>query len=216
MKKLLLLGLCFLVSPVFAQNAIPFCTSMSTRVNVRTRPGNPQYITQFSREEFLKKANVQTSTYTLGLTVAKLDVSIESKPSIKEQLGQICVGISEVNIEMRYPKLTVYIDKKYAPSSCEYQTIKEHENYHVAVAQQALTFFRRDIEDAAAKALSRMSPKLVYSRNDIPPAVTKQVNTITAAIQPVVDHINKKLVEKNQAIDTKEMYQQTTAVCKNW
>ena len=71
MKKILLLLLLFLVSPVSAENAIPFCTSMTTKIRVRTKIGNPQYISLYSKEDFLKKAGVQASPYTLGLTVAK-------------------------------------------------------------------------------------------------------------------------------------------------
>lgn len=216
MKKLFLLLLCLSVSPVLAQNATPFCTTMATRVHIRTRPGNPQFISLYSREEFLQKAETQVSPYTLGLTVAKLDVSVKTTPTLTEQLGQICVGLSDVDIEMSYPTLTVYIDKKYMPSSCAYQTIKEHENYHVAVAQQALSFFRPDVENAAAKALMRLAPKIVYSKDEIQGVVNKLTNAVVMALQPVVNHINGKLIEKNAAIDTKEMYQATTAVCKDW
>ena len=216
MKKLFLLLFCFVVSPVLAQNATPFCTSMSTRVHIRTKIGNPQYISQYSREDFLKKAEGPPSPYTLGLTVAKIDVTVRTTPTLKEQLGQICVGLSDVDIEMAYPTLTVYIDKKYAPSSCAYQTIKEHENYHVAVAQQALTFFRTDVENAASKAITTLAPKIVYNQDEIPSVVNRLTSTIISALQPVINHINQKLIEKNAAIDTQEMYRATTAVCKDW
>ena len=216
MKKLFLLIFCFLVSPVLAQNAMPFCTAMTTRVHVRTHPGNPQYITQYSKEDFLKKTNSTLSPYTLGLTVSKLDVILNTKPQINELLGQICVSLDDVDIEMTYPSMTVYIDKKYQPSSCEYKTIKEHENYHVAVAQQALTFFRPDIEKAAMQAISKLAPKIVYSQTEVAPVVEKFHRAINNALQPVVTHINKKLAEKNAAIDTPQMYQETTAVCDNW
>ena len=216
MKRLFLLFLLLSVSPVFAQNATHFCTSMTSRIHIKARPGNPQYITQYSRKDFLRKTGGDFSQYTLGLTVSKLDVNIEIKPAITQQLSEICVGIQDVEVELKYPSIQVYIDKKYPPSSCEYQVIKEHEDYHVAVAQQALTFFKPDVERVVSDTLRGMTPKIVYSRSDIPHIVERQVKVLTNALQPVVKHINAKLAEKNKAIDTKEMYQATTAVCKNW
>ena len=215
MKRLFVL-LFFIVSPVFAENATPFCTRMSTRIIVRTKVGNPQYLTQYSRKDFLRKAGVPNSPYTLGLTVAKLDVTAAAKPSLSTQYNEICVGIKEIDIEMSYPDLTVYIDKKYPPSSCEYQTIKEHEDYHVNVAQQALSFFKPDVEKLVYDEAAKIVPQVVYSKDDIQPTVNKQVNIILSALQPLIQHINKKLSEKNAAIDTPEMYKATTAVCHNW
>lgn len=216
MKQLFLLLFCCLVSPVFAQNAIPFCTKMSTRVHVRTHPGNTEYVTLYSRNEFLKKAEVPYSPYTLGLTRSILDVEVETNPKLEEQAGQICVALSDVIVTLHYPKLIVYIDKKYPPSSCEYKTIREHENYHVAVAQEALSFFRQDVEDVVSKAVMKLSPKIVRSRQDIMPVVTDYNSSVKEALRPIVNHINKVLVKKNQAIDTREMYENTTAVCPNW
>jgi len=215
MKKFLLI-LCLSVCPVFAQNATPFCTSMSARVHVTALPGKPNYITKYSREEFLKKVGNDVSPYTLGLTVSKLDVHIEATPSISKQLDKYCVSLENVEIELKNVILDVYIDKKYKPSTCEYKTIKSHENYHVAVAQQALVFFKSDIEKAAAQALRGISPQIVYSTGDIQNVALRQVNIINNALKPVIAHINQKLNEKDKAIDTPEMYRKTSALCNNW
>ena len=100
MVRLFFSLLLLLVSPVWAQNATPFCTGMSTRINVHAYLGTPKYVTQYSRKEFLTKANLPTNSYTLGLTVAKLDIQAKAKPSLSQQFGQICVGLAEIDIEM--------------------------------------------------------------------------------------------------------------------
>jgi len=216
MKKLLLFLYCFLVWPVFAQNAMPFCTSMTTRVHVRTHIGNPKYVTRYSKQEFLKKEGRPADPYTLGLTVAELAMNTKTTPSIEKRGAQICVGLSDLEVELDYPNLTVYIDKKYAPSSCEFKIIKDHENYHVMVVQQSLPFFRKDIEDALYKALKDLSPKIVKTNKDIQPTLEKLTDSLVQSMQPVLKHINAKLLEKNAAIDTPEMYRATTKMCKNW
>ena len=216
MKKILLFLLCFSVWPVFAQNAIPFCMSMTTEVKINTRVTTPKYNTFYSRSEFLRKAKQKPNSYTLGLTVFEMAVDTKTIPALEERFGQICVGISELDIDLYYPDITVYIDKKYNPSSCEYQVIKDHENYHVRVAEKALPFFKKDVEKAATKALTRLSPKIVYSEEDVQPTLKRMAETVMESIKPVIRHINKKLKEKNMAIDTKEMYEATSKMCKHW
>lgn len=216
MKKVFVLLLCLSVWPVFAQNATSFCTSMVTRVHVTTRIGNPKYVSSYSKTEFLQKAGRKFDPYTLGLTVSEMSIQAKATPSLDQFADRICVGISDLDVVLDYPNLTVYIDKKYAPSSCEYKIIKDHENYHVMVAQQALPFYKKDIENAIYKALQKMSPKVVYSTQDIQPTLHQLTDSVLSSVQPVLKHINAKLLEKNAAIDTPEMYRQTTAMCKNW
>lgn len=216
MKRILFLFTLLSVLPVSAENATSFCSDFSTKIHIHTTIGNPQYISQYSKEDFLKKAGVQTSAYTLGLTVAKPNASVSATPAVHELAGQYCVGIEEVDVEIGYESLIVYIDKKYAPSSCEYQTIKEHENYHVLVAQQAIPFFRPDIERVIAKSISNIPPTIVASHEEVKPLINQMVATILNDLQPVLKHMSNKLAEKNAAIDTPEMYQATTTVCKNW
>ena len=84
------------------------------------------------------------------------------------------------------------------------------------VVQQALPFFKKDVEDALYKALKNMSPKIVTAQKDVQPALEQMTDSLIRAMQPVLKHINAKLLEKNAAIDTPEMYRATTKLCKHW
>ncbi len=216
MKKLLFLFTSLLALPVLAQSEASFCTTMNTRVLVRTQLGSPTYISQYSKEDFLAKANSNLSPYTLGLTISKLDVSLSSRPKITRLGTQFCAVLKDLEVNIGYPELTVYIDKKYPVSSCEYQTIKEHEDYHVLVAQQALSFFKPDIEKTIKNSLKKLSPQITNSKTEASKKANEMILVIKEDLQPIIRHINKKLDEKNAAIDTEEMYQATTAVCENW
>ena len=216
MKKILFCLLLFIVSPVFAQNAMPFCTGASTQIHVNTKLGNPKYVTNLSRRQFLQRAGGKASPYTLGLTVSQLQLSGSAKPRIEQNGKQICVSIAELNIDIGFPELTVYIDKKYMPSSCEYKIIRLHENYHVSVGQQAMLFFKPDIEKALSDAISSTPPEIVYSADDIHASVGRQFDSILRKLDPLMAHINEKIREKNAAIDTQESYEATRAKCNNW
>lgn len=216
MKKLFLFLSLFIVSPVLAQNAMPFCTQMSTRVLVKIKTGNPKYITSYSRKDFLRKAKVPYSPHTLGLTVAEFDIDTLMTPQIEQYAGQFCVSLKDVEVTLSYPNLSVYIDKKYPSNSCEYKVIKEHEDYHVSVSQHALTFFKPDVEKVLSRTLASLRPRVVHNKNDIKSATNKMTQTVLDNLQPVIQHINNTMAKKNAAIDTKESYQKTTALCKNW
>ena len=216
MKKRTLLWA--LLSLFLSQNASAFCDMTNTRVNITTNPGNVQYITTKSRSEFLNASQHQVSPNTLGLTVSNLTISGGVVPRFERLDKQICVGIDTLNFKMGYERgnLKVFIDKKYAPGSCEYEVIREHENYHVAVAQQAMLFFKPDIEKKIHTVVGKLRPKVVRSEKEAAKVVQEQFGYVMTELSPLINHINSVIAEKNAKIDTPESYTQTTALCKNW
>lgn len=156
------------------------------------------------------------SPNTLGMTVSKLGISGSAEPDIQQNGITACVQIGRMKIDIGYDTLDVYIDKKYKPRTCEYEVVKEHENYHVRVSQEAMSFFKPDIEDALRKAVARVKPVEVRSQKEAERVFQQQFNQVMREVQPLIDHINKKIAEKNYEIDTPESYRETTALCKNW
>lgn len=198
------------------QNANAFCRSVTPWTIVDTKTGTVRYITHLSRADFLRNAPQRMSPNTLGMTVAKLGVNGSAQPSVQQDGRSACIQIKEMRLTIGYDTLDVYIDKKYKPGSCEYEVVKEHENYHVRVSQEAMMFFRPDIEKALQTALSHIHPETVYSQVDAQKTFERQFNQVMREIQPLIDHINRKIAEKNYIIDTPESYAATTALCKNW
>lgn len=192
------------------------CDEFTPRVTLRTKTGRIKYITTQTRDEFIAGVSGEVSPNTVGLTVSKLKLSVQGKPHIQQDGRRACVGIKDVVFDMGYETLDVYIDRRYKPGSCEYKEVKAHENYHVAVSNQAMAFFKPDLETALKKAVSKMRPEFVYSNEEAGRVAKRQFDQVLKEVQPVVDHINKKIAEKNYAIDTPESYQSTTARCQNW
>ena len=179
-------------------------------------PGNVKYITTKSKHEFIHSSPHPVSPNTLGLTVAHLNITGDARPNVEIEGGKTCVSLGTLNFKMGYDDLTVYIDKKYKPSSCEYQVIKNHENYHVAVAQQAMTFFKPDIEAQIQKSLQKIKPQIVKDAKERDEVLKSQFNQVMNDLRPLIDHINKTTAKKNYQIDTPESYTRTKALCKNW
>ena len=214
-KKLLF---CAILSLFLSQNASAFCDKSSTRIQITTNPGNVQYITTRSREDFIQNRNYKVSPHTLGLTASELSISAQPKSKIERLGKQICVSLDSLSFKMGYEKdgLKVYIDKKYKPGSCEYEVIREHENYHVAVAQQAMLFFKPDIENTIQEIVGNLKPQITTNEKDVAKIVQKQYEEVMNHLKPLITHINMTIAKKNAQIDTPESYEKTRALCKNW
>lgn len=213
MKRFIFCLLCLFLS----QNANAFCRRISPWALVETRTGTVQYITHLSRDEFLRNAPHKMSPNTLGMTVSKLGMTGSAEPDIQQVDNRtVCVQIQRMDLVIGYDTLEVYIDKKYDPGSCEYEVVKEHENYHVRVSQDAMMFFKPDIEQALDTALSHLEPEYAHSKEEAQRIFNNQFNRVIREIQPLIDHINQKIAEKNYIIDTPESYAETSALCDNW
>lgn len=212
--KTFLIGLLCLI---WAGNASAFCRQETPWATVETKPGFVRYLTHLSREEFLKQAPQKMSPNTLGMTVSKLGISGSAEPNIQKiNNSSVCVQIKEFKLILGYDTLDVYIDKKYQPDTCEYEVVKEHENYHVRVSQEAMSFFRPDVEKALNKALAKIKPETAHSSQAAQKIFERQFSRVIQELKPLIDHINKKIAEKNYIIDTPESYARTTALCKDW
>ncbi len=179
-------------------------------------PGLIKYNNRLSRQEFLAKHPGHNSETTVGLTVARFDLDGRGIPMLKQQGMKACVGLEEIKLTMGYDTLEVYIDKKYKPGSCEYRVTKDHENYHVRVFQQAMKFFKPDVEKALKKAVQKLSPVVVSSQAEVDAVIQNQFEQVMKEVQPLIKHINHKIAEKNEKIDTPESYLKTTKLCKKW
>ena len=211
MKKWLAIFLCFVCSNV----VYAACPNEKPYILLTTSKGSVKYITNMARKDFTAKYPGTPDT-TLGLTVADLQVKMSGKPNISQNSRQACVSLKEISFQIGYDDILVYIHKDYKPGSCQYRVVKEHENYHVGVHRQAMSFFKSDIETALRKAVAKLKPQQVHSSAQAQRVVDQQFAQIQAEIAPLLNHINKKIREKNAAIDTPESYKASSKLCKSW
>ncbi len=211
MKKSFLLLLCLFLS----LNANAICSQHDIKMNIVVEKGQVKYDHTRSRKEFERFAKTRNPNM-LGLTVANLRLNMGGKSTIQSNGKQYCATISEINFYLGFDEIDVYIDKKYPKNSCNYKVIKEHEDYHVAVSQQAMIFFKPDIDRELKQIVSQLKPEYTNSRTNAERIKDKQFKMIQKQIEPLLKHINKKINEKNSAIDTPESYAKTTKKCRKW
>lgn len=212
MKKIILILLCLVLS----QNANALCQKNQIKMNIIMDPAEVVYHHNLSRKDFKRLVEGNLNPNTLGLTIAQTRLKMNGKPYVQNEGSRVCIGIQEINFYIGYDQIDVYIDKKYAKSSCNYKVIKDHEDYHVGVFQQAMIFFRPDIERELREAVADIRPEYAYSSARAEQIMEKLFNRIHERLKPLLNHINRKIAEKNNAIDTPESYRKTTALCPKW
>ena len=177
MKKSFLLLLCLFLS----LNANAICSQHDIKMNIVVEKGQVKYDHTRSRKEFERFAKTRNPNM-LGLTVANLRLNMGGKSTIQSNGKQYCAAISEINFYLGFDEIDVYIDKKYPKNSCNYKVIKEHEDYHVAVSQQAMIFFKPDIERELKQIVSQLKPEYTNSRTNAERIKDKQFKMIQKQI----------------------------------
>ena len=153
---------------------------------------------------------------TMGLTSAQLVNQVTATSfNIPQRNGTVCIGLDSITVNIGYPKIDAYIDKKYRPGSCNYKVIKAHENYHVRVQQEGLKFFSGKIKEAYQIAAKKVKVKAARPGN-AQQILNQMVNQIKNEVEPLLSYVEKRMVEENLAIDTQSSYQKETAKCPKW
>ena len=212
MKYFLLFTLCIF----FSLNATAICPKQKIEVVFKKKHGKIIYNNELHHSEFQNVANYVLPNNVRGLTVSKITVTSAVEGRGFKHLNSQCVGISKINFYIGFDDFRVYINKPYRPGSCEYYAVKDHEDEHVDIYKEGLEFFAPDIKKALRDAVKNLRPEQVYSKARAQQVFDKQVKEVSKKIQPLLDHINAKLHEKQRAIDTDESYRRVTRKCRNW
>lgn len=192
------------------------CNPVIPKINIVFKEKPVTYNNTLSRAEFLKRARGDQSN-AIGLTVAEMSIGQSFAYQTESSIQGACSFVTEINFEIGYNTLDVYIDKKYKPGSCAYQVVKEHEDYHVEVARQALQFFEPDIRERLNQMKDKLPVTYGYTAEMSEMEIKNKLNSLfQKEIMPLVRHINQKIDEKNAEIDTPQSYAETHALCRDW
>lgn len=152
-----------------------------------------------------------------GLTRCELKSSFNITPYVKPVgEGKYCIGIEKLVVNIGFPRIDIYIDKKYKPGTCNYTVVKTHENYHARVQQEGLRFFSNKIKRAYQIAAENVKPSLVTSQEQVTNVTRDMMSKVLKSTQPTIDYVTQQLKEKNAAIDTEESYISETKKCPTW
>jgi len=218
---------CLLLVPVTSLHAAAACprADHKPKIVIQSNPGTVKYDTSRTRAQLASIRASQTTSsrantspgkdwFATGLTVATLEFNTSLKVQAKSQgKSRYCAYPVIIEATIGYNTINVYIAKRYKKGSCQYLTILEHENNHVAVFRRVLSNhgkkLRRDIEDA----VRNLQPLLVSNPNQ---AAKKMNNALKRKTKPLFKQINLALDKANGKLDTKKNYLREQAKCSSW
>lgn len=205
-----------LICLLFSLNATAICPKQKIDIVFKKKHGQVVYNHNLHHSEFYKVSPYKLPKNVRGLTVSKATVSMEVAGKSFRYLNSQCVGVKKIIFYIGFDDFKIYINKPYRVGTCEYYAVKDHEDEHVAIYKEGLEFFTPDIKKALRDAVKNLRPEQVHSQTRAQQVFKKQTDYIQNKIKPMLNHVNKKLHEKQAQIDTIESYKRVTKKCRNW
>lgn len=215
-------ALSLLVVPLSRAGAAILCPSLSLEpiIELYTDDGPIRFdhdVTQTQIEALYKEERSSTHGvfgHPVGLTrtTVKFDIRTQLQP-LRSFSGVYCLWLTRVDTILRYADTVIYIDKRFKPGSCQYETVLDHEHIHIAINRETLWQHAPRIRAALEEVVQRINPVVVgdlVRDRDLPITLVQQ------AVDTELKAFNKARDQANRAIDTPDNYRRTQALCSNW
>ena len=162
-----------------------------------------------------RKFHNEPSGQVLGLMDPDLDIQARARPGITQHRDHVCFWLEEIDVELVYNSIDIFIAREYKGGSCEYLAVLDHENKHVDIAKKNLEKYRTKIRYALTSLLipSPRRPVKVANVENVEPYYEKLFEEV---LQPIYEEMWEDLIAAQAAIDTPRSYAKVNARCTNW
>ena len=188
-------------------------SDFEVRVDIDT--GAPNVYNNMSKAE-LGTANIYGGLHQiLGTTQSGLELRWSISYQVANWKNVYCVWAASTDVKLSYQQLDVNIASEYAPGSCQYEAVLDHENEHVEVAQRVMQPYAQQIQRAltSVEIPTSRSPTAVNTPED---ARAEVEATFKRTLLPVRDQLIRTLKEQQAHVDTPDSYRRTAQRCSNW
>jgi len=148
-----------------------------------------------------------------GLTRAKLGASYQFHPYWVKSGGTYCYTAKDLTVEFGYTEHYVFIPRIYAPKSCEYKVVYNHERTHVRINRQALSKFGATLKTKLEKKLAKSGVVVVRKQSA---GVQTYRNLVNAVLADLIEEMYTYSTPLHDKIDTPSNYRREDAKCKKW
>lgn len=149
----------------------------------------------------------------LGVTLTRTMFALQGASSSIKRDGGYCVYLTSVDVEFGWERVEVYLPSEFPEGTCEYRTILDHENQHVAINRAVLREFAPLIRARIETLLRAHQP--IFTRSP--------EGSADAAIQGLHRHLSGMLDEfetaqsaRNAGIDSASNYKALSTMCNDW
>ncbi len=153
---------------------------------------------------------------TQGLSTIKHSMATQTRFSTAKGSSEVYAWFDDVIMEVRISSIVIHIPKEYAPGSCEYQIVLEHERGHGRAARETAVAFAGKLEAALGAATgvpTRFDPVIA---SDFATAAEKLKEAIASIVDPVYDRYEVDEKEAQKALDRPDPYDAVYKKCDGW
>jgi hypothetical protein len=190
---------------------------VTPEVRIRTEEPPPPRIVAAAQAEIRRRTEqdgrgAPADAVTRGLTIDELrtetgyTLATATLPD-----GSRCVALKGIQAKVGSGGLTVLIDRRYQPGTCQYQAILEHEQQHVRINAEALTRTGRLLEQRLRAVANDWAGRWV------PESEAKEI--AAAVNDPGADSVRvarDAADAKHARLDSPESYAAVQARCDRW
>jgi len=126
--------------------------------------------------------------------------------------GRVCVWLTQVTASLGDSVMNVFVAGDYAPDTCEYKVILNHENTHVRFNIETLRDWMPTVRAELVEAAKKRFPVIFPGT----PTDRQLSDQLLDNMHNVFALMNEDMAKRNATIDTPENYRREHAKCSNW
>lgn len=149
----------------------------------------------------------------LGITYAQSAYSAEARSSAATVRGGYCVYLTGLDVQFGFKRMEVYVASEFEPGTCEYRSVLDHENQHVAINQGTLKTFAPVFRSQVEKILTRQQP--VFAK-DAEAGMSIALANVEKGMSGLWSQFQDTTATRNAPLDSASNYASTGALCSNW
>jgi hypothetical protein len=149
-----------------------------------------------------------------GLTVVKPLVKTQIFTADTKADGKACVWVTKVNVSFGFfEPANIYVSNRYKPGTCEFETIRNHENQHVGIHVNTRLKHVPLMRDKVQAALAKLGP---VAAADIPAATARIQAIVSDAVDDGLKGYRIESGTLSGMIDSTDSYLSLQSQCSNW
>lgn len=152
-----------------------------------------------------------------GLMSGRIEIASDIGFGLRRwpEQDRVCAWIADLSITI-HVQPEIFIAREYAPDTCEYQAVLEHENKHVAMDRWIAHAYQRRFRNKMTALVGEIG-----MRGPMTESIEAQVlDRMSAHVQATLDEVTAEMFHtrdvRQREIDSLEEYQRVTAQCDGW
>lgn len=193
------------------------------QVEVVVDPARVEYRSDVSQKEltslFMRQRRVDYGASrratTVGLTRAEggYEVRGQSLVYALRPGADYCGWLSKIKVRLYFKSMRVNVASEYRPGTCEYTSVIDHEDKHVAIFRDNMRLVQPKIKAALERAVANFGPAFGRSQEEVTRLFMKESGRV---IKPYIDQMHEQAEREHARLDSPQSYQYSQNLCKGW